>query len=220
MYLSNRDIRWAILNKLLIVNPAPDEEKDGYDETSIDLHLDTIDKGARVWDIEKYRAAVSSAGQQPELRLGAFHLKDFSRQYLTTVPQHGSANSTLVYCRGNEVVVKPTGFLLWTTREWVGTPKANPLYICFVNAKSTKARTGVVVHLSAPTIHAGWQGNITLEIVNFGPFDIILQPGDAISQLTVAAISNPPDLSLKVGESATSMQTNPSGSSNRRRGKS
>ncbi len=219
MYLSNRDIKWAIQRGLLIVKPAPDGETCGYDETSIDLHLDATKKGARVWDVEKYREAQGEAGANPELRLGTFHYKNFSKKYLKPVPQGEPDKSNPVFARGDEVIVQTGGFVLWTTLEWVGTPEENPLYVCFVNAKSTRARTGLVVHLSAPTIHAGWEGNITLEIVNFGPFDVVLKPGDAIAQLTVATVSSPPDLDLKLGESTTAKQSEPGASTGGRKGR-
>jgi dCTP deaminase len=56
----------------------------------------------------------------------------------------------------------------------VGTPEENADLICFIDGKSTRARTGLVIHLTAPTIHAGWSGKVTLEIVNLGPFHIIM----------------------------------------------
>jgi dCTP deaminase len=51
---------------------------------------------------------------------------------------------------------------------------------------------GLLVHMTAPTIHAGWWGQITLEICNLGPFTLALKEGDAVCQITVAAISSPP----------------------------
>lgn len=218
MYLSNRDIKWAIEQRLLVVDPPPDLERDGFDETSIDLHLDDTAKGARVWDVERFVADNAVSGMtEPELHLGRFNYKQFAGRHLTQVPREGQCPpSSLVFARESAVIVRPGGFVLWTTRERVGTPEANPQYICFVNAKSTRARTGVVVHLSAPTIHAGWVGNITLEIANFGPFHLVLKPGDAIAQLTVATISSPPDLNLKLGASATAGQIDPSAASHRR----
>jgi dCTP deaminase len=88
----------------------------------------------------------------------------------------------------------------------VGTPVKNPGLICFVNAKSTRARTGILVHFTAPTIHAGWKGKITLEIANLGPFHVVLEENDVVAQLTVATVSSPPDLRLKVGQSQTAAQ--------------
>ena len=116
-----------------------------------------------------------------------------------------------VCLRGHQVIVKPGGFLLWTTHETVGTPPTNPNFIAFVNAKSTRARTGLIVHFTAPTIHANWSGKITLEIANLGPFDFVLKERDVIAQLTVATISSPPDQRLKIGQSQTAGQTTPLG---------
>jgi dCTP deaminase len=207
VYLSNRDIKWAIDQKILIVRPTPTEQGVGFDETSIDLHLDSIDKGARVWDVDAVTNDHASSGiTEPELRLGTFDYRRFAQKFLGPVPEAPSAN---VFRRGNQIIVKPQGFVVWTTKEWIGTPAQNPQFICFVNAKSTKARTGIVAHLSAPTIHAGWEGNIALEIVNLGPFHFILQEGDAIAQLTVAKITSTPDLELKKAKSSTANQTDP-----------
>ena len=58
--------------------------------------------------------------------------------------------------------------------------------ICFVDGKSTRARAGIVVHLTAPTIHTSWVGKVTLEFVNLGPFDLVLQEDDVIAQLPTA----------------------------------
>jgi dCTP deaminase len=113
--------------------------------------------------------------------------------------------------RGNEVVVRPFGFLLWPTKEKVGTPKINADLICFVEGKSTKARTGMIVHLTAPTIHSTWTGNVVLEIVNLGPFDLVFHEGDAIAQLTVCKITSPPAKGVE-GTSATYGQTGVHGS--------
>ena len=68
-----------------------------------------------------------------------------------------------------------------------------------------------MVHFTAPTIHAGWSGKITLEITNLGPFDLVLGENDTLAQLTVATISSAPDLSLKKAKSKTQSQIDPSG---------
>ena len=109
--------------------------------------------------------------------------------------------------RGREVFVRPGGFLLWQTQEVVGTPLENPQYICFVDGKSTRARTGIVVHLTAPTIHAGWSGKIVLEIANLGPLTFVLREGDVIAQLTVATISSAPEQTHQSAGSSTLGQT-------------
>ena len=46
--------------------------------------------------------------------------------------------------------------------------------------------------MTAPTIHAKWAGQVTLEIANLGPFDFVLEEGDVIAQVTVARITSVP----------------------------
>lgn len=52
-----------------------------------------------------------------------------------------------------------------------------------MEGKSGLARLGIAVHLTAPTIHAGFKGQIQLEMYNFGPNEIILDVGMPICQL-------------------------------------
>jgi dCTP deaminase len=214
VFLSNRDILWAIRCQQLIVEPSPEQFGAGYDETSIDLHLDNVSE-AKVWDVATFAGREADrGGKGPELHLGSFNYGRFSEEYLIDPPEEGAEDSRQgqpVCRRGRQVIVKPGGFLLWTTKERVGTPPANPRLIAFVNAKSTRARTGLVVHMTAPTIHAGWAGKITLEIANHGPFHFVLQEDDVIAQLTVATITSPPDLALKWARSQTAGQSHVTG---------
>src|SRR5215212_5574430 len=97
-------------------------------------------------------------------------------QFLVDPPNYNSHDpKQLVYKNGSEIFVRTGGFLLWQTKEKVGTPPVDPWFICFVDGKSTRARAGLLVHLTAPTIQAGWSGNVTLEIANLGPFYLLLQ---------------------------------------------
>jgi dCTP deaminase len=48
------------------------------------------------------------------------------------------------------------------------------------------------VHFTAPTIHAGFKGNLTLEIMNFGGYPISLYPETPICQLVVERVSSKP----------------------------
>jgi dCTP deaminase len=141
--------------------------------------------------------------------------------------RHSRLRHDYLICRvNNEVVVWQFGFLLWQTREEVGTPRVKPEdlasaplsthrhaeLVSFVNARSTPARTGLLVHFTAPTINANWIGTSTLEITNLGPFVFVLREGDALAQLTVAMLSSAPDLSLKKSRSKTVGQVDSTGS--------
>ena len=186
MYLSDRDLEWAIACGRLIIDPRPCK----IDATSIDLHLDEADK-ARIWDISKFESENNDSGNEgKELRTSKINYKNFSKKYQIAVPTDPTQS---VFRRHNEVIIKPGGFLLWQTQEIVGTPEENADLIRFIDGKSTRARTGLIVHLTAPTIHAGWSGKITLEIANLGPLHLKMRElEDVVAQLTVSTISSPP----------------------------
>src|SRR5215203_939276 len=71
MYLSNRDIKWALEQGNLIIDPDEGNTATGYDTTSIDLHLGDITQ-VKVWDIAKFAKQHSMSGGGPELHLGKF----------------------------------------------------------------------------------------------------------------------------------------------------
>jgi dCTP deaminase len=48
------------------------------------------------------------------------------------------------------------------------------------------------VHFTAPTIHPGFGGTITLEIINFGAASILLTPNMYIAQLLVEQVIGAP----------------------------
>jgi hypothetical protein len=139
MYLSNRDIKWAIECGKLTVKPSPDEWSDGdgnpdprgYDETSIDLHLGPL-TSARVWDLDQFRESDWGRGraakdEAPALSLGTFDW-DYMAQHLKEVPigeKDIKGKERKVFRQGDEIIVRPFGFLLWATREEVGTPKVD-----------------------------------------------------------------------------------------------
>jgi deoxycytidine triphosphate deaminase len=216
MYLSDRDLQWAIEQHLLFVDTPQAVSPPKIDPTSIDLRLDSVSE-AKIWDIERFHKAHDIAGtREAELRLGSFKFSAFAEEYLISPPNYTRAESEIKVCRrGDEVLIRPGGFLLWQTKETVGTPIRNPQYICFIDGKSTRARTGILVHLTAPTIHAGWKGNVVLEIASLGPFTFVLQEDDVIAQLTVATISSSPQQTHAQAGSSTVDQTHASGKKSR-----
>jgi dCTP deaminase len=205
MYLSDRDLSWALRHGLLLVDPPPTQ----IGPTSIDLHLDKVDE-AKVWDIPKFKAKNKRDGliEAPLLSIGKFDYKEFAKEYLKPPPAKKEASDDdLVYRDGDKIVVKPRGFVLWQTKQKVGTPEQGSQLICFVDGKSTRARTGIVVHMTAPTIHAAWGAwNVTLEIGNLGPFYLVLEEDDSIAQIIVAQISSIPEKNMSESGSVTAGQ--------------
>ncbi len=157
---------YAIECGKLVFRPAPEK----IDATSIDLHLDAISE-AKIWNISKFSQHELSTGRsRPELRIAQYKLGVFGEDYLISPPEEVRQGELQpVIRRGLQIVIRPFGFLLWQTKEVVGTnADKNADLICFVDGKSTRARAGILVHLTAPTIHTTWNGKITLEIANLG----------------------------------------------------
>lgn len=132
MYLSDRDLKFAVETGQLIVDPAPTE----YDTTSIDLHLDNVNE-AKIWDVKAFKQKQESTGNDSWLRVGKYKYRTFSQEFYLSVPTD-SDPSNLVYRNGDRVILRPMGFLLWQTHEAVGTPEIDPRLICFINGKRSQ----------------------------------------------------------------------------------
>lgn len=66
-----------------------------------------------------------------------------------------------------------------------------------VEGRSSLARIGIIVHLTAPTIHAGFNGKITLEMINFSPFYLRMVPNKTrICQVIVEQLESEPTLEI------------------------
>ena len=136
MYLSDRDLKFAVEARQLIVSPPPSE----YDTTSIDLHLDNVEE-AKTWDVKLFQARQVATGNDPWLQIGSYHFRAFSHEYCRSVPSD-PAPEDLVYRNADRVILKPGGFFLWQTREEVGTPEDDPRLICFVNERVRRRGLG------------------------------------------------------------------------------
>ena len=61
-----------------------------------------------------------------------------------------------------------------------------------VEGKSSYSRCGLLVHFTAPTIHSGFSGTITLELINLGTIPILLHPEIPICQLIIEQVDGVP----------------------------
>ncbi len=90
--------------------------------------------------------------------------------------------------------LQPNKFILSNTLEFVELP-INQDGTCLaarVEGRSSFARCGLIVHFTAPTIHAGFGGKITLEMINLGTYPITLYPGQNICQLILEEVRGIP----------------------------
>ena len=91
--------------------------------------------------------------------------------------------------------------MLGVTRETIGLALPSDLeqdirrkgcLAARVEGKSSLARFGLLVHFTAPTIHAGFSGTIALEMMNLGPAPIRLSRGMPICQLILEQVFGEP----------------------------
>lgn len=60
-----------------------------------------------------------------------------------------------------------------------------------ITGKSTVGRHGLTVHITAGHVDPGWDGDLTLEIANLGPFAIYLTPQMPIAQAVFFRLGEP-----------------------------
>ncbi len=72
--------------------------------------------------------------------------------------------------------LQPNTFILGQTLERVHLPirEGRPCYAARIEGRSSFARVGLIVHFTAPTIHAGFEGTIALEMINLAEYPISL----------------------------------------------
>jgi dCTP deaminase len=100
-------------------------------------------------------------------------------------------------------VIRTGEFYLGWTVELLQLPHRSRI-AARVEGKSSLARLGLGVHVTAPTIHAGFGykqndptypgSSIQLEIWNFGPVNIVLETGMKICQLIFEWVDGTPEM--------------------------
>jgi dCTP deaminase len=160
--LTDREIQIALSRKQITIDPLPQER--AYSSTSVDLTLDPI---LTLFD--------TGSGFVKKV-IDPTHA-DYS---IDSVLEELTTTETIDAKKGFDLPVKQ--LILGWTAEYVNLPYDSRL-AARVEGKSSLARLGLGVHVTAPTIHAGFDGQIRLEIVNHGPLPITLKPGMRICQL-------------------------------------
>ncbi len=192
--LSNTTIRDYLYSGRITIDPPPQFSEEGdnspYDACSVQLHMDNkIQEPA------------------PGLKL-AFDLSQPGKKLNETID---SVCNEIVIPRTG-YVLDPGNFILAQTREEIGFPQhgGGKALAGRIEGRSSFARTGLLVHFTAPTIHYGYKGTITLELLNHGPMPLILKPGLAICQLIIETVRGLPAIDFP---SQFQGQQKPSGTS-------
>jgi len=88
---------------------------------------------------------------------------------------------------GANYILHPGNFVLAATLEWISMPNR----LCgYVTGKSSWGRRGLVIE-TAPGVHPGFSGCLTLEVANVGEVPISLTVGMAICQLFLHRLDEP-----------------------------
>src|SRR6266850_1133626 len=153
MILSNDGIKRALQQGALEISPTPSDTQ--YTTSAVDLFLG---EEFHVWDAEKLKVH----GFKPELDLSLQKFPETAKAFLVRLNTH----------KDGSVILPPFSEHPWhmlaITRERVHLNR-NFKLAARVEGRSSLARIGIIVHLTAPTIHAGFNGKITLEMINFSP---------------------------------------------------
>lgn len=94
----------------------------------------------------------------------------------------------IVLPEGEAFFLHPEELALAVTLESVTLP--NDL-VGWLDGRSSLARLGLMVHVTAHRIDPGWQGRIVLEFYNSGKLPLALRPGMLIGALSFEPLSGP-----------------------------
>ena len=186
MILSDREIQAAIRDKNILIDPPPDEAL--FSSTALDLTLDGV--------LLRWKEPGNHPSGQP-IKLCPSR-EGFDIRAMMTDP-HYSAKVAIDPKEGFDL--EPHKFVLGYTQEKIYLPNQSRI-AARVEGKSSLARLGVGVHVTAPTIHAGFGYNpedkdhpglpIQLEIFNLGNQTVVLDIGMPICQLILEEVREVP----------------------------
>jgi len=187
MILSFQEIDAAIRNGQIIIDPRPDEA--AWTSTAIDLTLNDV---LLEWRLP---TPPPTGGDMPWPRPKA---KNFNVQAMM---EDSRLARRFEIDPVNGYELKARSFVLGFTQEIVQLPVQSRI-AARVEGKSSLARIGLGVHVTAPTIHAGFgvdpnkpdqRGTvIQLEIFNLAEWPVILDTGMRICQLILEEVREVP----------------------------
>ncbi len=167
MILTDREIKLALTKEQIIIEQAPSEE--AFHSTAVDL---TLNPKARTFRIEN-GIILDPASDNYD-----YHkIANVLTENIDINPHYNLPKNSLLLAWTNEKITLPTSSRLAAR----------------VEGKSSLSRIGIGVHLTAPTIHAGFSGPLQLEIINHGPSEVVLRPNMSICQLIIEMTFGTPE---------------------------
>ena len=138
------------------------------------------------------------SGVSVDLRLG-HQFRVFSSHTIPYIDLSGTKESVNkavekvmgdeIYVSGEETfVLHPGELALGITLESIALPDD---LVGWLDGRSSLARLGLMVHVTAHRIDPGWEGNIVLEFFNSGKLPLALRPGMGIGAMSFETMSGP-----------------------------
>lgn len=166
MKLSDKDISIALKSGRIAIEPEPNASK--IKGISVDLRLDN--------------------------RFRVFN--DHTAPFIDLSGPREEVQTLLDKIMGNEIVIEqdqafflhPGELALASTLESIMVPDD---LVGWLDGRSSLARLGLMVHVTAHRIDPGWQGQIVLEIFNSGKLPLALRPGMDICAINFETLSSP-----------------------------
>ncbi|KUJ75130.1 deoxycytidine triphosphate deaminase [Thiomicrospira sp. XS5] len=165
MKLSDRDIIQHLKIGKIGIDPMPDQNK--IKGISVDLRL-----------ANKFRV-----------------FNDHTAPFIDLSGESSEMQQLMDKIMGDEVVIEdgqafflhPGELALASTFESVSIPDD---LVGWLDGRSSLARLGLMVHVTAHRIDPGWQGQIVLEIFNSGKLPLALRPGMDICAINFETLSS------------------------------
>ncbi|WDI78464.1 dCTP deaminase [Candidatus Purcelliella pentastirinorum] len=164
MKFYDKDIKKWIENGKILIKPKP--KKNNIKEASIDIHLGN-----------KFR--VFNKNNHGYIDLKKYEINKNNKINKIISKEINISNNKKFY-------LYPQEMALGITKEYVNLP--NNL-IGTLYGRSSLARIGLMIHITANRIDPGWCGNIVLEFYNFNKLPLLLYPGMIIGALSFEKLS-------------------------------
>jgi dCTP deaminase len=174
MVLSDNEIRTAISNGDIVIEPPPAQ----IATTAVDLTLGD--------EIKQWKPITGSVPPFIDPSADQFDFDDLASRYTEDAPREADGS----------VILQPGQFVLGITQERIELP-IGARVAARVEGRSTLARFGMGIHVTAPTIHAGFRGKFALEITNQGVLPVKLKPGLRICQLIFEQVFGTPGSEMR-----------------------
>ena len=165
MVLSDIEIEAEINEERLQFNPPIDDPEDRIGSSAVDLLLHE-----ELWVVPENSVGITV--DPAEIQIKKF-LESQSKQVSIAESVHEFEPHQLVLGKTLEYVILPNHLA------------------ARIEGKSSLARFGLSVHFTAPTVMAGFEGHLVLEMYNSGPFTIKLTHRMKIAQLILESVLPP-----------------------------